>query len=501
MRALLEGWAAALLVLIFLFKELRTDSSVAVSSVMLLIAALGAGVSALRMRRIEQLNFRAFALEIGQSLLLAAGLMTLNLMAQGLNYALALSSHSQVESISMGSYVALSAPALLLARAVAELWFRWDRLRHRSFAWELTNAHLTIVITVGIVGLMGGIFFTTNLQQSLDQLPAGALFPRILIWVFTLILISAMFALGSLLFFLPFSAIFSYWLARRMTMRLEALARAAQSLRAGKLDTRVVVEGEDEIARLQADFNAMAADLWVSTRSLQEERDKVTQLLRMQRELTASVSHELRTPAATLSGYLEAMQRSWRNQAPEEVDHDLMILSHEADRLKAILNDLLTLSQAEVNQLSLDLQMVQLQETAARVVDASAGLAWRSKRVQVITELEPDLPEVKADPIRIEQVITNLVHNAIRHTPPGGVVVVSACREEGAVRVEVLDTGDGIAPEQLHRIWEKFYHTPDGGAGLGLALVKELTEAMGGAVEVESTLQQGSCFRIRLPVP
>ena len=140
-----------------------------------------------------------------------------------------------------------------------------------------------------------------------------------------------------------------------------------------------------------------------------------------------------------------------------------------------------------------------------RMVDAVAPLGWETGRVQVSAELPAELPKACVDEARLEQVLANLLRNAVRHTPPGGIVAVMATVKETALHVQVQDTGEGIAPEDLPRIWERFYRGQNsrardgGGAGLGLALVKELTEAMGGTASVESIAGQGSCFTLRLP--
>jgi signal transduction histidine kinase len=134
-----------------------------------------------------------------------------------------------------------------------------------------------------------------------------------------------------------------------------------------------------------------------------------------------------------------------------------------------------------------------------------APLAWRSDRVEVVAELPSDLPRALADPERLKQVLINLLRNGVRHTPPGGIVALLVAAEAEHVRIGVRDTGTGIAPEDLPHVWERFYRGAEArvkdhrGAGLGLALVKELTEAMGGTVEVESEIGQGSCFTLRLP--
>jgi len=244
----------------------------------------------------------------------------------------------------------------------------------------------------------------------------------------------------------------------------------------------------------------MASDLEKSTLALQAEKEKVLVLLQLQRELTASVSHELRTPVATLSGYLESLQERWEAEPAEVVEHDLNVMAREADRLQTLLADLLTLSQAELNQLSLDLQPVLVQDLVCQVVDTVAGLAWERGRVQVVAEVEDGLPWIRADLHRLEQVLINLVQNALRYTPPGGVVAVAVSRAGAEMRLEVADTGAGVAAEDLEHIWQRFYRAgQDHGAGLGLALVKELTEAMGGRVSVESSPGQGSIFSIFLP--
>jgi signal transduction histidine kinase len=137
------------------------------------------------------------------------------------------------------------------------------------------------------------------------------------------------------------------------------------------------------------------------------------------------------------------------------------------------------------------------------VVDTQAPLAWHQRRVQVLDQLGDDLPAARADAERLEQMVSNLVNNAIRHTPPGGLVAVVVAPETDRVRIEVRDTGEGIPLEELPRVFERFYrgNGSDGGvgAGLGLALVKELAEAMGGTVEASSTPGEGSCFTVRLP--
>jgi signal transduction histidine kinase len=137
------------------------------------------------------------------------------------------------------------------------------------------------------------------------------------------------------------------------------------------------------------------------------------------------------------------------------------------------------------------------------LVETTAPLAWRQRRVQVMAEVADDAPSARADDQRLEQVVSNLLGNAIRHTPPGGLVAAAVSSEPGAVRLDVRDTGEGIAAEDISHVFERFFRgrsqNGETGAGLGLALVKELTEAMGGSVEASSTPGEGSVFTVRLP--
>jgi signal transduction histidine kinase len=303
---------------------------------------------------------------------------------------------------------------------------------------------------------------------------------------------------------LPLAILLSYVLVRRIVRRVEMLAQATDALRHGNYAARVVVVGQDEIARLQANFNAMAAELDRTLHELEAERDRTAGLLQAQRELVASVSHELRTPVATQHAYLDAILRQ-DDELPANVSADLAVVERETQRLQTLIDDLFTLSRAEVGRLMLTSRPIDLGAIAERIASTLAPLAWQSGRVELTAQVRPEPALALADEGRFEQVLRNLVHNAIRHTPPGGLVVVIVSAEDSLIRVQVSDTGTGIAPEDLPRIWNRFYRaeatraTDHSGAGLGLALVKELTEAMGGSVEVASTVGAGSSFTIRLP--
>jgi signal transduction histidine kinase len=398
-----------------------------------------------------------------------------------------------------------------ITRGLMLLWRRWDRQRRAKLRWALTHSLLVTSLFVAIV--IGLVLLAFAIPNSAMPSSTGILRPdasgveRFLATVvivylpmlFALILIPLVIAVV----IVPPVALIAFPVLSRATRRIEALAAATSAVRAGDLGARTEVSGEDEIARLQADFNAMAADLERNVAELRDERDAVGRLLQDRRELVAAVSHELRTPLATLRGYLDSALEHGDEQLSAPLRQDLKTMSSEAERLHHLIDDLFTLSRTEIGRLPFTTQPTALAPLLEGVVTTAAPLAWRRGRVELVAHLPDDLPPVLADAARFEQIARNLITNAVRHTPPGGLVLVSAEPADGRVAVHVRDTGEGIAAADLPLIWDRFYRAgashDRAGAGLGLALVKELTEAMGGTVAVESTPGAGSCFTICLP--
>jgi signal transduction histidine kinase len=369
----------------------------------------------------------------------------------------------------------------------------WSRLRRKQLLWALTHAHaMMVLLAAGLVILLFDLLALSNVRD--------------LALLISVTMMLGLMSFIALLAVIPPTAFFSYLVVRRTTARLRALTEAAHALRQGHYEVRVIVEGEDEVAQLQADFNAMAAELERALRELKQERDTVAGLLKTQRELVAAVSHELRTPVATVRGYLEAaLHRLDRGELPESLPRDLVVMEAEVLRLQRLVEDLFALACAEVGRLTLRCVPTDVGELVRRLVEARAPLAWQSGRVQVVAETPPVGPLALVDPERLAQALQNLLHNGIRHTPPGGIVAVAVSQKEHEVVIQVRDTGEGIPPEELPRIWERFYQASsklrrDGsGSGLGLALVKEWVEAMQGRVAATSVLSEGSCFTLYLP--
>ena len=304
------------------------------------------------------------------------------------------------------------------------------------------------------------------------------------------------------LFALAASSLVAYVLSRRLVDRLERLGRAVEALASGDLTARASIGGEDEVGRLGERFDHMAGDLERTLNELESERDRVASLLAARRQLVAGVSHELRTPISVVRAYMEAaLGRD--GAVPTDLRSDLETMERELNRLQALIEDLFTLSRAEVGRLELRPKAVDVGSVVRRLAETVGPLAWQQRRVEVLAQVARGVPPAVADEQRLEQIVSNLLGNAVRHTPPGGIVAAGVEAEKDAVRVEVRDTGEGISSEDLPRVFERFYRgrgeDGDGGAGLGLALVKELAETMGGSVSVESTPGEGSTFRVRLP--
>ncbi|HKF36316.1 MAG TPA: HAMP domain-containing sensor histidine kinase [Ktedonobacteraceae bacterium] len=385
----------------------------------------------------------------------------------------------------------LNVAVFLTFRMSIRLWLFWNRLRRRQLLWALTYAHVMILLLGAVVLLV--VFEAPVIYNS----------PNNVFLVVSATLGLLVLSLIALLVVLPLSALFSYLVTRPTVRRLQTLATATGALRRGNYAIRVPVNGEDEVAQLQADFNGMAADLEQAVRELQGERERVAAVLQERQEMIATVSHELRTPVATLRGHLETILLHWGE--PATFHHDLEVMEQEVEHLQFLVEDLFTLARTDIGRLALQCELADIGKIARRIVETMAPLAWRTSKIEMVAEVPSELPLAAVDVNRLEQALQNLLHNAIRHTSPGGIIAITVRTEPGTLVLQVKDTGEGIAPEDLPHIWERFYQagsTPTRiGAGLGLSLVKEWIEAMGGSVAVESAPGAGSCFILRLPQP
>lgn len=404
---------------------------------------------------------------------------------------------SEFEFFSLLAIILLLAVGIPLVLAY-RLWRIWQKARQTNLLWVIVHANLltTFIVVLVIMIWQGVNTFSTLTHQTPYMKPlfiaTGVLLPM---------LFSAILAIPPIVGVMTLTAFIAYHAAKPTIARLEALGKTMEALQAGDYAVRSTVDGQVELTRLQSGFNDMAAQLEKTLQALKQEKDAINHLLEVRRELFAEVSHELRTPAATLRAYLDTVLMNWDSKPPVTMRQDLEVMSHETDRLQQLLDDLFLLARTEIGQLTLNAAFIDTAVIVNKIVATVAPLAWERGRVRVIAKLPPDLPSIWADADRLEQILHNLLQNAIRHTPPGGIVAIHAFIETDThmVRLEVRDTGSGINPDELLHIWERYFRGEQtGNTGIGLALVKELTTAMGGTVAVESTSGQGSTFIIRL---
>ena len=285
-------------------------------------------------------------------------------------------------------------------------------------------------------------------------------------------------------------------LSRSLTAPLQRLAEAARAVAGGDLSQQVKVEGGAEVAKVAQAFNEMTSAL--------EEGERLRQ------NLVADVAHELRTPLSVLQGNLRALLDDVYLLEKAEIAR----LYDETRLLSRLVDDLRELAQAEAGQLSFNLRPTDVGEVLQSTV-ANFEPAAEAKAIDLAAKVADRLPLVTADPDRLAQVLRNLLINALRHTPKGGQVTVSAAAVGGAVEIAVADNGEGIAPEDLPHVFDRFYRDDRSrsraegsaglalrpGSGLGLAIVRAIVEAHGGQVRAASDgTGQGSTFSFTLPV-
>ena len=278
------------------------------------------------------------------------------------------------------------------------------------------------------------------------------------------------------------------FLSQRILASVRALNSAARALGRGDLTQRVPAQGRDEIGQLGRTFNAMAGGL----ESAERQR----------RNMVADVAHELRTPLSNIQGYIEAV----RDGLLEPDTATLDTIHEQVLHLSHLVEDLRLLAETEAEDFRLNREPGSLEDGVRRSVEAFRPRA-ETRGVVIMARVPADLPPIDMDRMRIEQVVGNLLENAIRHTPSGGEVTVSArVEDEQRVSVTVADSGEGISSEALPYIFERFYRADPsrdratGGAGLGLTIAKQLVEAHGGSIRVESTIGEGSRFILDLPL-
>jgi signal transduction histidine kinase len=241
-------------------------------------------------------------------------------------------------------------------------------------------------------------------------------------------------------------------------------------------------------------------------RAYEAERSTVEELRRLsalRADFVSLVSHELRAPMASIVGSAETLRQRWRELTPEQRDSFLALIGSETERLSGLVGDVLDTSRIEAGTFTYRFADVDL---GALVRDSVAGISLAQDEVSVSAEVHGELPPVRGDRDRLQQVLTNLLDNAVKFSPAGEEVLVSAYRQDSRVRIEVVDRGPGVPPDQQRLIFEKFGRGKIAGSpgkpgtGLGLFIARSIAEAHGGTLEISSARGPGATFTLSLPI-
>jgi len=287
-----------------------------------------------------------------------------------------------------------------------------------------------------------------------------------------------------------------YFLSAALTERIVILNEAAREIAGGKLDVRVAVAGNDEMANLARAFNDMVTRLEDADRQ-QRELDQ------LRRNLIAWAGHDLRTPLASIRAIVEALADGMVDD-PATVERYLHTAQREIRSLSFLIDDLFELAQLEAGGVPLEQRPNSLADLISDTMESFSELAAQ-RGVTLAGSVDSGVDPVLMDAQQIGRVLSNLIGNALRHTPQDGTVQVRALAVEDGVQVEVSDTGEGIDAQDLPHIFERFYRgeksrsRATGGAGLGLAIAKGIVEAHGGQIGVESRPAEGTRFTFTLP--
>ncbi len=277
----------------------------------------------------------------------------------------------------------------------------------------------------------------------------------------------------------------SIFLLRQMTRPLRRLDTATRRIARGEFSERVGIQTSDEIGRLARSFNEMAKSL---------ERAEQTK-----KQMIADVSHELRTPLTAVRSALEALRDGLIEPTPETLAslHDKILLTTR------LVHDLHQLALADAGRLSIQVALCRVEEIVDTIGE-TIGVQLEDSSIRLDCRVPGDLPAIVVDRQRIEQVFLNLLANAIRHTPEGGSISISAVEHPEGIEVGICDSGPGLTQTDLAHVFDRFYQaddarTSDGGAGLGLSIAKALIDAHGGRIWAENGPSGGACFHVVLP--
>jgi signal transduction histidine kinase len=304
--------------------------------------------------------------------------------------------------------------------------------------------------------------------------------------------IAAAGAVGLLL-----TVLIANYLSASIIRPLRSMRAVASAMANGDYSVQAKVETNDEVGDLSKSLNLLA-------KALSEFVSKTEKTDKLRRDFVANVSHELRTPLTIMRGYNEALLDGTISQS-DQVEKYHRVMRDESIRLQKLINELLDLSHLEARTAALETEQVSLAEIVSNLVTLFKQPS-QEKGVELETKIAEGLPEIQANGDRLTQLVLILLDNALKFTPAGGTITISVGADDQTLTLRVADTGEGISPEDLPNVWERFYKADKsharaaGGTGLGLAIAKEIINLHGAKVDVASQLGKGTVFSIMFAI-
>jgi two-component system sensor histidine kinase BaeS len=359
-----------------------------------------------------------------------------------------------------------------------------------SIRRRLVVSHLVAVTASTLVYAIGGFFLLicilyvygnyTSFRDMAQLLPEFAGLTG-----FVLVQIALITLCGVIV-----ARITSRIVSRPLLRQIEALRQGTDAVATGDYTRQVEVINNDELGHFAASFNALTQSL-----------DRAD---RQRKAFVANISHDLRTPIAVIRGHLDVQMNDDRSDDIPPAD-SFAAIDHEVQTLSSLIEDLFTSSRIEDGVLPVSLTPVDVGEIVEEAVASVRPYALKTGKVSVHASVNPGPNLALADATRVAQIVNNLVHNAIRHTPAGGLVLVEVTSVSGSrwLTMTIRDTGEGMPPEVLARVFDRYYQGDEigekGGAGLGMSIVQSLVRMLNGEVKAESTLGEGTAITVRLP--
>ncbi len=372
---------------------------------------------------------------------------------------------------------------------------------------DLNLMALFLGVTAALSGLAGFIAYRLGwLEHSPSlrlSLIAGYALASLLtffnVWITARLMFTSDHDLQLATVLLVFSAgiamLLGYFLSGGITRRIETLKNAAYRLAAGDLSTRAPVEGRDEVTALAASFNQMAEQLQAADARQRELED-------LRRELVAWATHDLQTPLAAIRVQIEALADGVVED-PETTQRYLRTTQRQVNDLSLLIDDLFQVAQLDAGGLVIQRAVCSLSDLVSDTLESFSAMA-SERGIRLSGSIAPGVDPVFLDSPRIGRLLNNLISNALRYTPSGGAVTVAAWREDAQIQLTVVDSGEGISPDDLPHVFERFYrgeksrNRGTGGSGLGLAIAQGIARAHGGDISAMSNPDAGMTFFIEL---